>query len=186
MRRFVTLILTTAAMAVALPAVAQQDEPPAPNGGAASGGERITQVIVYGEDPCKASSSDEIVVCVRRAEKERYRIPPDLRDETPSPRTESWLSRARSIEYVGRSGSQSCSPSGAMGYTGCFARIAADAKAERKANGSPSWADLVAKERAKRLGTIDKDSDEIEARVKAEEAAAAHQQQQSGGGTGQK
>jgi hypothetical protein len=84
------------------------------------------------------------------------------------------VNRAQSIEYVGRSGTESCSPVGAGGFTGCFEQMARAAKEERKAMlGSASWADLVANERAKRLSTIDADSAAIEERVKAEEAAKA-------------
>jgi len=134
--------------------------------------ERIKQVIVYGNDPCPVSSADEIVVCARQDEAERYRIPEQLRREDPgSTKNEAWTSRVKSIEYVGRSGTQSCSTVGGGGFTGCFEQMAREAKAERKQMGSASWADLVAAERAKRLATIDEDSEEIEARVKAEEAA---------------
>lgn len=136
--------------------------------------EKIKQVIVYGNDPCPASTGDEILVCARQEEKERYRIPENLRGAEPgSTKNEAWTSRVKSIEYVGRSGTESCSPVGAGGFTGCFNQIAAAAKAERKQMGDASWADLVAAERAKRLSTIDEDSDEIEARVKAEEKAKA-------------
>lgn len=85
------------------------------------------------------------------------------------------------MEYVGRSGTESCSPSGAGGTTGCFAQLARLAKAERQALDNASWKDLVEAERAKRLSTIDADSEEIEARVKAEEKAA----QQQGNGPAQ-
>lgn len=147
---------------------------------AGPGNERIKQVIVYGNDPCPVSSGDEIVVCARQEEAERYRIPEQLRREDPgSTKNEAWTSRVKSIEYVGRSGTQSCSPVGGGGFTGCFEQIAREAKAERKQMGSASWADLVAAERAKRLSTIDEDSDEIEARVKAEEAARAQSEQES-------
>ena len=156
-------------VALATPALAQDQEPG--NSGVASAGARITQVIVYGDDPCKAGQGDEIVVCVRQAEKERYRIPPNLRSDPLNPKNQSWINRAQAIEYVGRNGTQSCSPTGAGGFTGCFAKIAADAKAERKQQDATSWADLVAAERAKRLGTIDADSEQIEQRVKGEEAA---------------
>lgn len=135
---------------------------------------RIKQVIVYGNDPCPVSESDEILVCARQDEKERYRIPKELRrEEIGSTRNEAWTSRVRSVEYVGASGTQSCSPVGGGGFTGCFSKLARQAKAERAAMGDKSWADLVAAERAKRLGVIDKDSEEIEARVKAEEKAKA-------------
>jgi len=140
---------------------------------AAPSAEKVKQVIVYGNDPCPTSSSDEIVVCARQDEKDRYRIPKELRgQEAPgSTVNEAWTNRVRSIEYVGRSGTQSCSPVGAGGFTGCFSQIARVAKEERKQMGDASWADLVSAEREKRLSKIDKDSDQIEARVKAEEAA---------------
>jgi len=135
---------------------------------------RVKQVIVYGSDPCPISEGDEILVCARQGEEERYRIPKELRrEEIGSTKNESWTSRVRSIEYVGASGTQSCSPVGAGGFTGCFSKIAKEAKAERKAMGDKSWSDLVAAERAKRLGTIDADSKEIEAQAKAEEKAKA-------------
>lgn len=134
----------------------------------------IKQVIVYGQDPCPVSSGDEITVCARMPEGERYRIPKELRTDLNDPKVQSWANRAQSIEYVGKSGTDSCSPVGAGGFTGCFAQIARAAKAERKAlMGDASWADLVAAEREKRLSVIDADSEKIEANVKAEEATAA-------------
>lgn len=158
------------ALATAMPAAAAQDEAPN-NSGAASAGERITQVIVYGNDPCKVGEGDEIVVCVRRAERERYRIPPNLRDDPNNPKHEAWLNRSKSIEYVGASGAQSCSPVGGGGFTGCFSKIAAEAKAERKMLDRTDWGKLVAEERAKRLGNLDAESQQVEAQAKAEEAA---------------
>jgi hypothetical protein len=77
------------------------------------------------------------------------------------------------MEYVGRTGTESCSPVGGGGATGCFAQLARMAKLERQAADNASWKDLVAAERGKRLSTIDADSEAIEARVVAEEKAAA-------------
>ena len=37
--------------------------------------QRITNLLVYGDDPCPKGEGDEIVVCARRPESERYRIP---------------------------------------------------------------------------------------------------------------
>ncbi len=160
-----TLALSLMMIATAIPAHAQTG-PAEP---------RVKQVIVYGADPCPISEGDEILVCARQGEEERYRIPKELRrEEIGSTKNESWTSRVRSIEYVGASGTQSCSPVGAGGFTGCFSKIAREAKAERKAMGDKSWSDLVAAERAKRLGTIDADSKEIEAQAKAEEKAEAN------------
>lgn len=164
---FARLMLPAAALAAMLaiePAPAQEAAGPS--------NERVKQVIVYGDDPCPASEGDEILVCARHEEKERYRIPEELRGAAPGSTTnEAWGSRAQSIEYVGRTGTESCSPTALGGATGCFNQLAAKAKAERKLMGDRSWADLVAAEREKRLSNIDKESEEIEARVKAEEAA---------------
>jgi hypothetical protein len=160
-----TVLLALAAL-LPIPALAQApaaNQPPS---------DTVKQVIVYGDDPCPASVGEEIVVCARLPDGDRYRIPRELRSDPNDPKLESWAARAQSIEYVGRSGTDSCSPAGAGGFTGCFAQIARAAKAERKTMGDASWKDLVAEERARRLGTIDADSKAIEAQVKAEEARA--------------
>lgn len=145
--------------------------------------ERVKQVIVYGDDPCPIGEGDEILVCARHDEKERYRILEQLRREEPgSTVNEAWGSRAKSIEYVGRTGTESCSPVGAGGVTGCFNQLAAKAKAERKQMGDKSWADLVAAEREKRLSKIDAESEQIEEQAKAEEAARAKREAQDSAG----
>jgi hypothetical protein len=157
------------ALGAVSPAMAAQDEPQQ-NSGAVSAPERITQVIVYGDDPCVKGGENEIVVCVRRAERERYRIPQAMRGKTDDLRNESWLNRSKSVEYVGANGTNSCSPVGAGGFTGCFAKIAAEAKAEYKSRGG-EWTRLVEEERARRLGNLDQESKQVEAQVKAEESA---------------
>jgi hypothetical protein len=135
--------------------------------------EKIKQVIVYGNDPCPDSGSDEITVCARLPDSDRFRIPQELRTDPNDPRVQAWANRAKSIEYVGQSGTQSCSPVGAGGFTGCFQQISRAAREERRTMlGSSGWADLVAKERQKRLSTIDAESAAIEAKAKAEEAKA--------------
>ena len=140
--------------------------------GPEAGTEKVKQVIVYGDDPCPASAGGEITVCARLPDKDRYRIPKELRTDPNDPQVQSWLNRAESIEYVGKAGTDSCSPVGAGGATGCFQKLARNARAERQALlGDASWADLVAAERAKRLSTIDAESKDIETRVQAEEAA---------------
>lgn len=155
----------------ALAALAATAQPAAAQGAQGPANERIKQVIVYGNDPCPAGDGDEIVVCARHDEKERYRIPEELRGQPANATTnETWATRARSIEYVGRSGTQSCTPDGPGGASGCFTQLAEKAKAERKGLKS-DWADKVAAERARRLSTIDADSKQIEEDVKAEEAA---------------
>jgi hypothetical protein len=154
-----------ALMTAATPAVAQ-DTP-----AAQSSNEKVNLVIVYGDDPCPKTAGDELVVCGRKEEKDRYRIPEPLRGDPNAPANQAWGEQYKSLEYVGRSGIDSCSPSGIGGFTGCFNQLARMAKAERQQADNASWADLVAAERAKRLSSIDADSEAIEARVKAEEAA---------------
>jgi hypothetical protein len=166
------LSLTTAVYGSA--AVAQPAGAPPPSAIGPTDTEKVKQVFVYGDDPCPPSSGEEIVVCARMPDNERYRIPKELRTDPNSAAVQSWANRARSIEYVGAEGINSCSPTGAGGFTGCFAQIAREAKEERqKMLGSASWADAVAKAREERLGNLDAESAQIEAQAKAEEEDAA-------------
>ena len=125
------LLFAHAAAAVAvlgltpLPAGAQQRTARAEN---------IRQVVVYGRDRCPRGSGDEIVICARRPESERYRIPRALRDRTPDRGGTSWAARARSLEYVGRTGIQSCSTVGPGGFTGCWNEMMRQAREDRRAN----------------------------------------------------
>ncbi len=93
---------------------------------------RIAEVIVYGNDPCPRSSDSEVVVCARKPEADRYRIPERYRQEGPRQSRESWARRAKSFEYVGRTGIQSCSAVGPGGYTGCLQNMIDRAKAEAR------------------------------------------------------
>ena len=117
----ITLAATAAAFAVgaALPtaAVAQQDS--------------ISEVIVYGTDPCPRSSNNEVVVCARKPEAERYRIPEKLRAGGPRQSRDAWANKARALETVGSTGTFSCSPVGPGGYTGCLTQVINQAKRER-------------------------------------------------------
>lgn len=99
----------------------------------ASAQNNVRMQIVYGDDECATSNGEIIVVCVRRDESERYRIPPELRDTRDLAANESWLARSQSVEYVGRSGTMSCSPVGPGGFTGCTEQLLRSARAERGA-----------------------------------------------------
>lgn len=139
--------------------------------------EKVKQVFVYGDDACPKSEGDEIVVCARMPDNDRYRIPKELRDDPNAPGNQAWAKRARTLETVGATGIQSCSPVGAGGQTGCFAQLARAAKEERKTMlGSATWADAVAAERNKRLGNIDAESEAVEQQAKQDEAGADAQQ----------
>jgi hypothetical protein len=102
-------------------------------------GDRITRIIVYGSDPCPRGTGDEVVICGRRPENQRFRIPEELRDDAvdPDPENESWAVRATSLEYVGRTGTQSCSTVGPGGFTGCWAELMRVAREERATEGEP-------------------------------------------------
>ena len=96
---------------------------PAPASAQGAQQERVRRLVVYGRDPCpRAQTGDEIVVCARRPETERYRIPRELRDSATEddPESTSWAARAEALEYVGRTGIQSCSTVGPGGVSGCW------------------------------------------------------------------
>jgi hypothetical protein len=122
---------------------------------------RVNQLIVYGKDPCPASSEDEIIVCARRPENDRFRIPAPLRDDG-APAANSWANRATELQYVGRQGIGSCSPVGPGGASGCLVQFINQARAERGGGDQVNWNALIEQARRDRLGRIDADSEEIE------------------------
>ena len=95
-------------------------------------GARLSEVIVYGTDPCPRSTDDEIVVCARKPESERYRIPERLREGGSLQSRQAWAVRAKSFETVGRTGIQSCSAVGPAGHTGCLENMIKEAFDERR------------------------------------------------------
>ena len=86
---------------------------------------RIATLIVFGDDPCPRSSEDEVVVCARQPESERYRIPKQFRGrQYNAARDGSWAGTAKVLEYVSRQGLPgSCNPTGSYGQTGCFRKF---------------------------------------------------------------
>jgi hypothetical protein len=94
--------------------------------------EKVGHVTVYGRDRCPPQTGDDIVICVRKPETERYRIPEPLREPSGNPENESWAVRAESVEYVGRTGTQSCSTVGPGGFTGCWEQMMRAAREERR------------------------------------------------------
>ena len=102
---------------------------PAP---AAAQNAKVSEIIVYGTDPCPRSTDDEIVVCARKPESERFRIPERLRQGGSLQSRQAWAVRAKTFETVGRTGIMSCSPVGPAGYTGCADQLIKQAFDERK------------------------------------------------------
>ncbi len=162
------LIATTVSLAAALafsaPAAAQSaaDQSSAPE-------PKVNQLIVYGNDKCPESTDDTITVCARKAEGERYRIPKNLREPPNHPSNESWNSKVLAYETVGASGTNSCSATGAGGWTGCSAKLINAAYAEKKTASDVRFGELIAAEREKRLSTIDADAAATQGRVEQAE-----------------
>jgi hypothetical protein len=153
------LICLTLLAAGAAPAAAQR----------AAEDVRINQLIIYGDDPCPASSDEEIIVCARKPEGDRYRIPENLRQDPNEPVNRSWTDRAIELSYVGRSGTQSCSTVGPGGWTGCFDQLAGAWRAEREGRDSVNWNRLIEEARQERLSRIDAQAEEEERRARGEE-----------------
>jgi hypothetical protein len=106
------LLAGAAALAAAAPATAQS-----------SSTYRTRTVLVYGDDPCpKSENPDEIIVCARRPEDERYRIPKQIREAEQAANIADNVPAQRSALISTRNsaaGTGSCSPAGAGGWTGC-------------------------------------------------------------------
>ncbi|MGL6043342.1 MAG: hypothetical protein ACRC1J_05410 [Sandaracinobacteroides sp.] len=107
------VLLGAALLGPATPALAQD------------AGYRARTIVVFGEDPCpKASNPDEIIVCARRPEEERYRIPKDLREQERADAIarQDQVGANRAALASGQAsatGVGSCSAAGASGWTGC-------------------------------------------------------------------
>ena len=93
---------------------------------------RVSEIIVYGTDPCPRSTDDEIVVCARKPESERFRIPEALRQGGALQSRQAWAARAKQFEVVGRTGINSCSPVGPGGWTGCTEQLIGQAFTDRE------------------------------------------------------
>lgn len=118
----ITLSVAGAALAAGLAAI------PAP----AIAQNSVAEIIVYGNDPCPRSTDDAVVVCARRPESERYRIPEQYRPSGPPQAGQSWSAKAKVLETVGDTGTYSCSPVGPGGYTGCLTQVVRQAREQRQ------------------------------------------------------
>jgi len=95
---------------------------------------RQINIIVYGEERCPEPEGDDIVVCARRPEEERYRIPPALRERTDRPAEIAWGTRNDVLEEDARTmRPDSCSVVGSGGQTGCTSALVRQWAAERRA-----------------------------------------------------
>lgn len=163
----------------AAPAFAQADAPLVD-----PSGEKVNQLIVYGDDPCPKSDGATITVCARKEEEERFRIPKPLRDNPNAAVNQAWSQKVRAYETVGNFGTNSCSAVGAGGATGCLTRLIDRAYAEKRSGSDVQFGKLIEEERAKRLETIDADAAAEQARVeqieKEYEARLKREREQAG------
>ena len=137
---------------------------PAPASAQDSAGDKVNTLIIYGDDKCPESAADQITVCARLAEDERYRIPQNLR-QSSSPQNEAWANKVLSYESVGNFGPLSCSPVGLGGELGCTAQMIQQAYAEKNNGQDVRFAQLIAAARDERLSTIDAEAADTQARV---------------------
>ena len=125
------------------------------------------------------TSPDEITVCARKDEGERFRIPEALRG-MDSPAARSWTDRVLAYETITRKGTLSCSPVGAGGSLGCTQKLIDAAYAEKRGDATVKFSELIAAERDRRLATIDADAAETQQRVEEiERQYDARQRQQA-------
>lgn len=165
MTRLLTPIASAAALAAAIMAAPVAAQTPVE-----TGDDSYNMVIVYGDDQCPESTGDVIVVCARKDENERYRIPERLRF-SDDPANQAWAERVEQLEYVGASGIMSCSPVGAGGFTGCTQELIRNAYADRENSSEVRFGQLVAQARAERLEGIDAEAAEEQERVESLERA---------------
>ena len=155
------LALFAFAALAASPALAQQPGVPVPEAAPPAAEPRINQVIVYGDDPCaQGSDPEEITVCARLPEEDRYRIPTNLRDNPNDPASQSWAGRATELAYVGRTGTESCSTTGPGGFTGCLNQVINQARAERRAAGDVNWTRMIEEARRDREARLSTEAHE--------------------------
>ena len=120
-------VLAGLALAIAGPAMAQETPADPP--------QRVRNATVYGEEACpKPASNDEIVVCARLGENERYRIPKRFRDPPSQASADSsWAQRADvAMEAARATRPNSCSAIGMNGQSGCTQAMLRQWFAERR------------------------------------------------------
>jgi len=78
------------------------------------------EVVVYGNDPCPRSTDDQVVVCSRRPETERYRLPKNQQLQGTRQQRQSWAKKSQQLMTVGNTGVGSCSAVGPGGREGCL------------------------------------------------------------------
>jgi hypothetical protein len=175
MRILPALFATAAAfVGTAAPAAAQQPGVPAPEQAQAQGqtgstvrqptvadvrDNRVKQLVIFEGDTCPQSRDpNEVTICVTAPAGQRFRIPPNLREDPNALAGQSWTNQALALSYVGATGIGSCSTVGPGGFTGCAQQLINRAVAERRGRPEVNWARLIEQARQERLGQIGQQS----------------------------
>jgi hypothetical protein len=126
----IDLLITVAALLTST--VAFADSVPAST--EASPPERISFLVTFGDEKCPDAARDEIVVCAKAPESERYRIPKELRGgDEKVPSSMSWAAASQVLDEYSRAGRiNSCSVNGSAGFTGCTQAMLRQWFAERQ------------------------------------------------------
>ncbi len=136
--RLFAALIAPIALATAVPAAAQDGARAAP-----PPAKTQLRIAVFGNDPCPKGEGDEIIVCARLPESERYRVPKPLRDAKAAEKhqEQSWVARSRVIDQAGSENRpDSCSAVGSGGQTGCWEKFMRDARAQKAADAAAASA----------------------------------------------
>ncbi|MDE2339781.1 MAG: hypothetical protein KGL21_01765 [Alphaproteobacteria bacterium] len=102
-----------------------------PGTASAQASEGVT--VIYGNDKCPTNEKgEEITVCARQPESERFRIPKDLRSGGKYADRESWAVTSHDLLNAGASGPGSCTNSGLGAWTGCSTQDYSSWKAQKR------------------------------------------------------
>ena len=102
----------------------------------APGGTTIP-IVIYGDDPCPKGEGGAIVVCARRPENERYRLPKRFRGDKAksSPASTPWTNKVQTLEQASRVGAglpDTCSAVGSGGQSGCYHQFLQQSRIQRE------------------------------------------------------
>ena len=120
LQRLTRLTISFAAAAALAGALAALPAPAAAQAGQ-------TTVVIYGNDPCPRNA-----ICIRKSEKDRYRIPPSQNPQGTRQERQSWANKSQQLMSVGSTGAMTCSPVGPGGYTGCLTQEINQARRDAK------------------------------------------------------
>lgn len=84
-------------------------------------------VVIYGNDPCPREA-----ICIRKSEKDRYRIPQSQNPQGTRQERTSWAQKSKDLTTVGNTGIGSCSAVGPGGQSGCLIQEINRAKADTR------------------------------------------------------